>query len=63
VGVTRPVPLVECRLTDHTARDLPVSSRFKPDRSSIVSLATKGGLWEAWRGKLLVMLDAPRLAA
>lgn len=59
----RPDTLVECRLTNHTARHLPVSSRFKPDRSSMASLATKGGLCEAWRGKLLVMLDAPGLAA
>jgi hypothetical protein len=63
VGVIRPDTLVECRFTNHTARHLPASSRFKPDRSSIASLATKGGLWEAWRGKLLVRLNAPRLAA
>lgn len=55
--------LAECRLPDHAARDLPASNRVKPDRSSMASLATKGGLWKTWRGELLVMLDAPRLAA
>jgi len=49
----------ECYLPDHVARDLPAGSRFKPDRSSMASLATNGGLWKMWRGELPVMLDVP----